>query len=61
MVLRYGYSFPIGATGPFGDDLMGEWMDFESARRTLLRHRRDFFRMRYVRGFEFWCDWHASR
>jgi FkbM family methyltransferase len=58
---RCGYDFPVGATGPFGDDLTGEWMDVDAARRTLLRHRRDFFRMRDVRGFEFWCDWHAGR
>jgi len=58
---RCGYGFPVGATGPFGDDLTGEWLDVDSARRTLLRHRRDFFRMSGVRGFEFWCDWHAGR
>jgi FkbM family methyltransferase len=56
----HGHHFPDGATGPFGADLDGEWLDLHSARETLLCHRRDYFRMKDAKNYEFWCDWHAS-
>jgi hypothetical protein len=57
---RLGYAFPAGASGPFGSELDGEWLDPESARKTLLRHRRDYFRMPGAKPYGFWCDWHAT-
>jgi FkbM family methyltransferase len=56
----FGYDFPEGASGPFGPDLGGQWMDLSMARRALLRHRRDYFRMKEAKSYGFWCDWHAS-
>ena len=57
----HNYVFPPGSSGPFGPDLDGDWMDFHLARRTLLRHRKDYFRMPAAKKYGFWCDWHATR
>jgi len=56
---KQGYKFPFGSTGPFGDDLQGEWLDYEKARQTLLFHRRDYFAVKSS-PVGFWCDWHAG-
>jgi FkbM family methyltransferase len=53
--------FPFGATGPFGDDLEGNWIDYGMARKTLLRHRQNYFRIPREQNYSFWCDWHAAR
>jgi len=55
-----GYDFPAGATGPFGTDLRGSWLDHATARDTLLFHRRNYFASRSAVAFGFWCDWHAA-
>jgi hypothetical protein len=56
----HSYTFPGMSTGPFGADLAGEWVDLETARRMLLRHRRDYRRMAGATPYGFWCDWHAT-
>ena len=53
--------FAFGSTGPFGDQLDGEWCDGITAERRLTIHRHAFFQMRSARSFGFWCDWHATR
>ncbi len=55
-----GYEFTVHSSGPFGEDLGGEWLDLSTARRTLLRHRAEYFRLPQVDTFWFWCDWHAT-
>ncbi len=57
---RLRYAFPKGASGPFGDDLDGDWLDHETARATLLFHRREYFSTREAVSYGFWCDWHAK-
>lgn len=56
---KHKYDFPLSATGPFGPDLEGEWVDYSFARELLLLHRRSFFEQDNVTNFSFWCDWHA--
>lgn len=55
------YVFPKGASGPFGDEIASGWLDPATARETLLRHRREYFRTAGARNYGFWCDWHARR
>ncbi len=55
----YGCPFPMGASGPFGEDADGEWVDFEVARELLVSQRRRFFEQTGVANYLFWCDWHA--
>ena len=54
------YSFAKSASGPFGPGLDGDWLDADKARATLLRHRREYFRMPGAKRYGFWCDWHAT-
>jgi FkbM family methyltransferase len=56
---RHGYEFPLGASGPYGDALAGEWVPFDVAADMLLVHRDDYFAMSDAWSFGFWCDWHA--
>ncbi len=44
----------------FGDDLMGEWCDYKTAREMLLFHRKDYFKLKNLSNYGFWCDWHAK-
>ena len=55
------YEFPKSASGPFGADLDGRWLNADAARATLRRHRREYFRMPDAKRYGFWCDWHATR
>ncbi len=57
---KFNYEFLPGATGPFGEEIEGEWMNFEKAKRTLVRHRTDYFKLGDSLSFGFWCDWHAA-
>jgi FkbM family methyltransferase len=56
----HAYDFPEGCTGPFGQELEGEWLAYRQAHDELLRRRRHYFRMRKCHSFGFWCDWHAT-
>lgn len=56
---RQGYDFPLGASGPYGESLPGDWLPFEAAADMLLMHRADYFSMDDAWSFGFWCDWHA--
>ena len=57
---RCGYDFPLGSTGPFGNDLSGDWMGYTTARHCLLRHRKAYFSLPNAHSYGFWCDWHAT-
>jgi FkbM family methyltransferase len=62
--IKLGYYFPIGSSGPFGDDLGSDWLDFQVAREMAPRHRRDYYEA-VSSGWDspsggFWCDWHAK-
>jgi FkbM family methyltransferase len=53
--------FPVGATGPFGEDLAGDWLDEADARSLLVAARAAYFGREDVPAYGFWCDWHAAR
>lgn len=58
---KHSFNFPNSSTGPFGDQLEGEWADFETAKKRLLFHRRMYFAQQGVPNYSFWCDWHATK
>jgi FkbM family methyltransferase len=58
---KHNYKFPIASSGPFGEDLEGEWKDYESAKKILLFHRKMYFMQPRVVNYSFWCDWHAAK
>ena len=57
---RFNHDFMIGSSGPFGNDLEGEWLDFETAKACLLKNRKDYFSLPNAVSYGFWCDWHAT-
>lgn len=62
--IKLGYYFPVGSSGPFGDDIGSDWLDFQAARGMAPHHRRDYFEA-VSSGWNspsdgFWCDWHAK-
>ena len=58
---RLGWRFARGASGPFGEDLDGDWSTYPAAVSLLRAHRADYYRQPSAAPFGFWCDWHATR
>lgn len=58
---KFKHDFLIGSSGPFGNDLDGEWLNYDSARACLLKHRNDYFKLQNSISYGFWCDWHATK
>ena len=58
--LNGGYRFPVGSTGPWGDGLLGQWLNYEQARETYLALRAKFFSNAEAIAYAFWYDWHAT-
>ena len=54
-----GFVFEHGASGPWGEDVGGGWMNFERARTLYLEKRRSHFSEERPL-FSFWYDWHAT-
>jgi FkbM family methyltransferase len=54
-----GFVINPGSSGPWGDDISGDWMSFEEAKSVYLHARHLHFRRR-VSPFSFWYDWHAT-
>jgi FkbM family methyltransferase len=56
------WKFPFGSSGPFGDDIPGEWMRFSEAADLYSEFRArvlNISRSDIVKSL--WCDWHAKR
>ena len=58
--LNLKYKFPVGSSGYFGDDLKGKWVNYEESKKSILKHRADYFKTNMPLSFGFWCDWHAK-
>jgi FkbM family methyltransferase len=54
-----GFVLSSGSSGPWGDDIPGEWMTYEKAKSVYLRARHAYFSKDRAR-YSFWCDWHAT-
>lgn len=57
---KLNFIFHFGSTGPFGEELDGKWLDYDTARKTLLFHRNSYMNLNKGLPFGFWCDWHAK-
>ncbi|HLJ87010.1 MAG TPA: FkbM family methyltransferase [Candidatus Angelobacter sp.] len=55
---RCDYNFPLGSTGPWGEEAAGEWMLFDQARTLYLEARSRHFAQSASPWF--WCDWLAT-
>ncbi len=54
---RFGWQFPMGSSGVWGEDTDGEWVTHEKAKR-LYSHYHQLYRNSPTNLF--WCDWHAA-
>lgn len=57
---QQGYTFMRDSSGPFGEDVEGEWYDYETAKRMILKQRKDYHALDQAVYYGFWCDWHAK-
>jgi len=57
---KFKFTFPIGSTGPFGEELDYKWLNYDMAKRTLLFHRNAYRNFKKAKTYGFWCDWHAK-
>jgi hypothetical protein len=55
---RFGRPFPMGCSGPWGDDTPGRWLTYEDA-RAMVAAALDRVRRKSQNELSFWCDWHA--
>lgn len=46
-------------SGPFGEDLMGEWCDYETAKQFISFYSHEQRKLN-TPVWHFWCDWHAT-
>ena len=58
---RFRHEFPVGSSGPWGEDTPGKWISYSEAERAYRRYRhRHFLLVRDTKFHSFWCDWHAK-
>lgn len=58
---RLGWYFPFGSSGPWGEQLSGNWLDPQEAAEMYVAARSAFFGLANVPPYGFWVDWHARR
>jgi len=56
-----GWTFIEGSSGPWGNGILGPWMDFSEAVDLYCTCRELFFRTGGKPLYWFWFDWHATR
>lgn len=54
----FSHVYPC-TSGPFGNDLRGEWSDYESAKQLIAFYSQEQ-RKTGTPVWYFWCDWHAT-
>jgi len=58
---RFRREFPMGSSGPWGEDTPGKWISYPEAERAYRRYRtRHFLLTQGAKFYSFWCDWHAK-
>lgn len=55
------WQFPMGSTGPFGEDTPGPWQCWQEAAYSWLHYHRIYHSSRNHISYGFWCDLHARR
>jgi FkbM family methyltransferase len=57
---RQGLPEAGSVSGPFGEDLAGEWADYEVTRRRMLRHFSHYYHYTKNKQYIFWVDIHGK-
>jgi hypothetical protein len=63
---RFGWVFPPGSSGPFGEETVGKWQTFEEMLATVARANAAFDRREASvfwddESYSFWADFHVKR
>jgi hypothetical protein len=61
-----GWEFPPGSSGPFGEDLHGDWQSFERMKQALAKANASWQAKEASvfwgdKDYSFWADFHAKR
>lgn len=58
---KINYIFPMGGSGPWGNDTYGGWVCFDEA-KSIYNEQKKIFENGpgKTRPYAFWCDWHAT-
>jgi FkbM family methyltransferase len=57
---RQGLPGADSVSGPFGEDLAGEWANFEITRQRMLRHFSHYYQYTKNKQYIFWVDIHGK-
>ncbi len=57
---KHRCEFPIGSSGVWGEDTVGQWMNVDKAERSYRVYREAHFSDKTKQPYSFWCDWHAK-
>jgi FkbM family methyltransferase len=55
---RAQWKFPLGSSGPWGDETPGRWLEFSEAKDVYEHGRAEMLKSPHPA--DFWCDWHAA-
>jgi len=58
---QFGRAFPMGSSGPWGDETPGRWLTRSEARAVLMSASKGFPAVMRPRYSLDWFDWHAAR
>ncbi|HET6254651.1 MAG TPA: FkbM family methyltransferase [Puia sp.] len=59
-MMRHGLLEADDVSGPFGEDLKGEWADYDATRRRLARHFSHYYQYTKNKKYIFWVDIHGK-
>jgi len=58
---KLSYQFTLDASGPFGDDLLGDWSSAEKIRRIIKERFNEYYETEENKYHIFWVDLHAAQ
>lgn len=58
---KIGYPFSFGASGPWGENTPGPWLDATQAKEVYRYQREKHVALEGSSPYGFWYDWHAKR
>ncbi|HVG14333.1 MAG TPA: FkbM family methyltransferase [Chitinophagaceae bacterium] len=57
----YHLRYRKGSSGPFGDELGGDWLSYEGVKELYYKSYESYQKMGILNDYSFWCDFHAAK